>query len=200
MPNTCYRVLQTLTLDYSSCNVLWNNPEARKLLKDSETTLPDPKPDLFFGFPVFRPDREKPTGLERSAPTNNFSLAKLYALSQKGLVCNPTTSLTKYGPYNTPSEGIPRKALLCFPFAVVELKHGLIGGSRQEFCYCQAANGASRALIMLEKLFKPAHQHENNHHVPAVVTFTGIGHVLRVWLAYSFREPTGKVAHVRPIG
>ena len=86
--------------------------------------------------------------------------------------------------------------LICFPFAVVELKHGMVGGSHQEFCYCQAANGASAALSMLENLFQYTERKENYQHVPPVVAFTCIGPSIRLWIAYSVREPNGEVAHV----
>lgn len=87
--------------------------------------------------------------------------------------------------------------LVCYPFAVVELKHAYIGASQEEFCFCQAANAASTALSMLERLYMLGDQHSTNAHVPAVVALTCIGPQVRVWLTYSICAPeNGAPRHV----
>lgn len=89
------------------------------------------------------------------------------------------------------SLSVPDNDLVCFPFAVVELKHSYIGSSQETFCSCQAANAASFALGMLEKLYSLAEQHSTNAHVPPVVAFTCIGPQIRLWMVYSVCAPKG---------
>ena len=146
--------------------------------------LSDPKPDLYFGFPMRGPISHQRRGLERSAPSFNFEIDRLNELSAKGLVSSPSTGKT-------------HDHCVCFPFAVVELKHTLVCQSQEQFCYCQAANAASAALTILENLYTCSDRGRNNDHVPPVVAFTCIGPRIRVWIAYSYRERPGPPVHVR---
>lgn len=150
-------------------------------------------------------------GLQGSSLVYNFSCTKLTMLTQKGLVSSPTKGLKRCATLRKQSilksdrqtfrqaraalRNLRHDDLVCFPFAVVELKHGE-AGSREEFCYCQAANGASTALRMLENLYRHADGQNNDNHVPPVVAFTCIGPVIRLWIAYTLREPNGAKAHV----
>lgn len=84
--------------------------------------------------------------------------------------------------------------MLCFPWFVVELKKkqrqpkfGEVDDELGLFrkVNCQAANGASSALGILEKLAKFTQELEDNEHIPPVVTMTCVGTRVKVWLAYS---------------
>ena len=88
---------------------------------------------------------------------------------------------------------------MCFPWAVVELKSIEVIENPIQFCYCQAANGASVALSLLENLHKLASlaTDELVERVPPVVTFTLIGPEVKVWLAFSeAKEESKPAAHV----
>ena len=136
-------------------------------------------------------------GLERYDMIDNFTVNKLCSLRAFGLHSSPTDGLTNFSSRSPGSvQKLTYNDLICFPFAVVELKHGMVGGSQEEFCYCQAANGASAALSMLENLFEYTERKQNYQHVPPVVAFTCIGPSVRLWIAYAVREPNGKIAHV----
>jgi hypothetical protein len=94
------------------------------------------------------------------------------------------------------SQEMSNDHLVCFPFAVVELKHQFVGGSREQQCFCQAANAVSVALNMLENLYSIADQQQNSHHVPPVVAFTCIGPKIRLWIAYTTGAHSSRTAHV----
>ena len=158
--------------------MLWNASKATRRSSDSDNTLSIPKPDIFFGFPILRPSRSCARGLERSAPVYNFSMAKLHSLLSHGVYCSPTTGLAAY-PVDRPftaekSQSIHSDHLVCFPFAVIELKHQMGGQTREQQCYCQAVNAASTALKLLEKLYSLADEQWSNTHVPPVVACTCI--------------------------
>ncbi|KAF7191577.1 hypothetical protein HII31_07079 [Pseudocercospora fuligena] len=180
----------------TSCNIQWNNPSIYSCSQKTEGRLPDPKPDLYLGFEITRQGQLTATGLERSALASNFSLDKLSALSARGLTCSPTNFLSKQRITPTPVDEFRKKDLIAFPFTIVELKHDSVGASEQNFCTFQAANAASRALTMLENLYRHAGRHPSDHHLPPVVTFTCIGSSIRISIAYSFRAITGKIAHI----
>ena len=170
------------------CDVRWNTSRTLRNSDDLCNILTDPKPDMFFGFPIYTPGPDGERGLERSELNRNFSLERLHSLREEGIACSPATGLGK-NPPSTSSDD-----LVCFPFVVVELKHPLIGESQEQFCICQAANGASVALKMLVQLYKHADRHAEE--VPPVVAFTCIGSKISVWLVKSIRPP-GKIgAHV----
>lgn len=83
--------------------------------------------------------------------------------------------------------------LICFPWLIVEQKRGTTG---QEECYCQAANAGAAAVMMFERLCKyhvpesPWAQREAQ--IPPVVTVTTVHRMVRVWIAYSYREESIK--------
>ena len=126
-------------------------------------------------------------------------MAKLYSLLSHGVYCSPTTGLAAY-PIDRPftaekSQSIHNDHLLCFPFAVIELKHQMVGQTREQQCYYQAANAASMALKLFEKLYSLADEQWSNYHIPPVVAFTCIGPKVRLWIAYALGPPS-KPVHV----
>jgi hypothetical protein len=179
--------------------VLWHASKATRASNGSDNTRSAPKPDIFFGFPIRRPSKWYARGLDRSALVYNFSMAKLHSLLSHGVYCSPTTGIAAY-PADRPftaekTHSISNDHLVCFPFAVVELKHEMVGQTREQQCYCQAANAASTALKLFEKLYSLADQQWSNNHVPPVVAFTCIGPKIRLWIAYALGPPS-KPAHV----
>lgn len=187
-------------------NALWSNSTIPGKTNTSPV-LQDPKPDCFFGFPIHKPNLQS-NGLGRSPFVKNFSLERLSDLAEAGLVSNPLTDLTKFGTHGvvgSSSRTVANKTskkhdFFCFPFAIVELKHGSVEQPHIDYGVFQAANGASRALNILEHLYAFADQSPHNSHVPPVVAFTSIGPKLRVWIAYSIRKSSveERAAHVSP--
>ncbi|KAF2159443.1 hypothetical protein M409DRAFT_60791 [Zasmidium cellare ATCC 36951] len=156
--------------DEMCSNVQWKAPTKPS---ENSTWTPDlqqPKPDLYFGFPLFDFSKRPAKGLELSELSLNFSLERLKKRSlDVKFVCSPVGNLLHL------SRKVPTKNRTCFPFAVVEMKHGSVDGTQRQFCYCQAANGSSRALTILERVYHIGNRHPKNHHVPAVFAFTCIG-------------------------
>lgn len=182
--------------------MLWNEAKVARGSSNPEKTLTAPKPDIFLGHEIVRPGRKAASGFGPSALRYNFSMGKLHALLKAGLYSSPTTGLSKYGmdrPFTRQaSKCISNDHLVCFPFAVIELKHQSVGQSTEHECYCQAANAASVALNMLENLYSLADQQQNSHHVPPVIAFTCIGAKIRLWIAYTSGAHSSKTAHVSP--
>ena len=88
------------------------------------------------------------------------------------------------------------KDLLCFPWAIVEVKPS--DESRAEYAYCQAANASSFALQLFEDLVHQATGH-HDHEMPLLVAFTVVGPVYRVWVAFTSPSEPGKNCHVSKI-
>ena len=78
---------------------------------------------------------------------------------------------------------------MCYPWAVVEVKHAKVDQADKSFCYRQAANAAAAALQLQESLYKTSHEYPAGPGLRPlaflpVVAFTCIGPKLKVWLAY----------------
>jgi hypothetical protein len=113
-------------------------------------------------------------GFDKEDQIQHFMADRLAYLEKKSngcLISNPITPLT------TATNIIKKKHLLCFPSAVIEIKH-------QTKCYCQAANGASTALSLLSRLSHFSIPIEDFREMRPVVAFTFIGYRSRVWIAY----------------
>lgn len=71
---------------------------------------------------------------------------------------------------------------MCFPWLVMEHKKDK---HTTEHCYCQAANGTSAAVLLLENLCKYETPSHLNLHIPPVIGITTGGGEVRVWITYS---------------
>ena len=73
----------------------------------------------------------------------------------------------------------------CFPWAIVEFKKESQSSSEsaEERCYCQAANASAAALDLYTPLFS-INCSEEDSEVPPVISFTCVGHTVKVWLTY----------------
>jgi hypothetical protein len=150
----------------------------------------------------------------------NFSIDTLGLLLNKGLACTPTTGVQRYlekrGKSKVANErsvsggeaiiesGIANEGdfskehLLCFPWAVVELKKQFATSKIKsaetsgpiEKCYCQGANAAARALRMFEILSQYSDT-ANGEQIPPVVVLTFIGPEFKLWIAYSSLDSNG---------
>lgn len=77
------------------------------------------------------------------------------------------------------------EALLCFPWAIIEVKKPDAPPADIMECYCQAANGASSCLTMLEQLTKHNGTRHTSDSVKPIVVFTFVGPDVKLWLAYT---------------
>jgi hypothetical protein len=167
--------------------------------------LTAPKPDFHFGFSIHDPARCNLRGFGKNDYVQNFTIDTLFGLQLKGLHCSPTTGLEKDVIKKKTlklkaGELVRKHYLLCFPWAVVEMKKHEVNESKATaetaFCYCQAANAASTALAMLENLAQFEVHRQNSEHVPPVVAFTSVGANAKVWLAYSQHTEDNTRDHV----
>ncbi|CAO2657104.1 Nn.00g032300.m01.CDS01 [Neocucurbitaria sp. VM-36] len=141
-----------------------------------------PKPDLTYAFPILNKSFNKLRGFERDDFTKAFSAQSLGTLTQKKIICTPTTGLRNW--MKTPHRTFLGSAdLACFPWAVVEFKREPRPGvSLEERCYCQAANASAAALDLRTQLLT---DDDACSTVPPVIAFTCVGHIVKVWLTYS---------------
>ncbi|MCJ1401053.1 hypothetical protein MMC11_004265 [Xylographa trunciseda] len=76
-------------------------------------------------------------------------------------------------------------SLLCYPWAIVELKPPDSANADVLLCYCQAANGASSSLTLLEQLTKHKGEAHPQEPIPPILSISFIGSEVKVWLAYT---------------
>ncbi|KAF2818062.1 hypothetical protein CC86DRAFT_461261 [Ophiobolus disseminans] len=143
-----------------------------------------PKPDLTYAFPILKTFSNDLHGFERDDFTKSFSATSLGTLTQRGIICAPTTGLRNW--MKTRDHTSLRSAdLSCFPWAVVEFKRESRPRlSLEERCYCQAANASAAAFDLRMQLLTKDFDDAGST-VPPVIAFTCVGHIVKVWLTYS---------------
>lgn len=168
-------------------NNLWDGFRNRGLEPGiTQPTLP--KPDLTFAYPIIEHRPEMSKGLWRDESATNFTVDTLCALwNDRGLRSSPKANLARLGRH-----GNKAGKLVCFPWAVVEIKPAV---QAAEFCHCQAANGASCALEIYEGLIEQA-TGKLDDDFPLVIAFTTGGPGYKVWLSYSSTKRRGQKCHV----
>jgi hypothetical protein len=128
-------------------------------------------------------------GFERDDFTKAFSTQSLQTLTQRNIICAPTTGLRNWT--KEPRRSLGSADLACFPWAVVEFKRDIRPGeSLEERCYCQAANASAAALDLRTQLFTKALDSAGLA-VPPVIAFTCVGHKVKVWLTYHETSESG---------
>jgi len=169
-------------------NNLWDGFRDRGL--EPGITQPTiPKPDLTFAYPIIEHRPETSKGLWRDESATNFTVDTLCSLwNDGGLRSSPKASLARLERH-----GNKAGKLVCFPWAVVEIKPA--GQESTQFCYCQAANGASCALEIFEGLIEHATGRLDDD-FPLVIAFTTAGPRYKVWLSYSSTKRRGRNCHV----
>jgi hypothetical protein len=135
-------------------------------------------------------------GFEKLPYFQNFTVEILGQLLFEGLIPSPTscfrtevTNRIRGGNWRALAE----HKRICFPWAIIELKPE---AKRAHQCYRQAANAASIALCMFERLAKFADVQVEAQHIPPVITLTFVGQVVRLWIAYSTLDESGQRHHV----
>jgi hypothetical protein len=202
----------------------WNEDHDIPKATPSDIYLTEPKPDIYLGFPIKNSSYQKLDGFWKDPSNENFSIGILGRLLNEGLVCTPTTGVRKYldkkgrqtvmgqsrrtftrvesnGQQGIDSgvEDEPKFSkdhLLCFPWAIVELKHEDVSPSEVIKCCGQGANAASRALRIFGNLSRYADTAEGGQHVPPVVVLTFIGPKFKLWIAFSMLDTDGVTNYV----
>ena len=204
-------------------NNTWNEDHDIPKATDSRNDLTAPKPDIYLGFPMKNSPNINLRGFWRDSSVQNFSIDILGPLLNEGLVCTPTTRVRRYldkkarqliaqgrhilnrdEPDGQPkidagAEGeqpFSKDHLLCFPWAVIELKHENVSPTEVTKCYCQGANTASRALRIFENLSRYSETEVNGQQVPPVVVLTFIGPRFKLWIAFSTLDADGITNYV----
>ncbi|KAH7304295.1 hypothetical protein B0I35DRAFT_445485 [Stachybotrys elegans] len=158
---------------------------------DERLELTVPKPDRMLSFPIYntknanRLSRDEDHWRWKGTPvvTENFSLEVLEQLwnNGKGLCSSPFDIYSKAKAGNHRSKDTYRpKDHQCFPWLVVEHKKA----TNAEFCYCQAANASSAALMLLESAAQYAETRYDGLLVPPIPVITTVGKRVRVWIAW----------------
>ena len=154
----------------------------RKTTPNDATPLSAAKADLYIALPIIK-RASNLRGFHRDDPIQNFSednLTKLEEIKNGNLISNPIIQLDRV-------EGIEPKYMVCFPSAVVEIKHHKVEKSKKTQCYCQAANASSTALSMLSRLYLLQYRETNGINLKElrpVVAFTFIGYKTKVWISF----------------
>jgi hypothetical protein len=180
--------VRTFADSCSEEDVYWTNHTTRKT-KAGNQSLTGPKPDLTYGFPIFQSIDELPTGFTTFAEARNFSGTTIRRLNSSPWELK--ASLTNKIHQKNPTD-LKDPDLMCFPWAVVEVKH--LSGQK-DFCYRQAANASATALDVTTRLFtEPDGQVSND--LPPTIAITCIGPEFRLWLMF-WHEQDGRRIKVR---
>ena len=127
-----------------------------------------PKPDIWFAFPIDWHEEEE---------RNRFPFERLLDLERQAHLCsNPLRPLEKYRTNLTDAK------LICYPWFLIEIKKK---DFKAEFCYCQAANGCSALLSMLESLTRHLEDQQTPMDIEPIVSLTVVGFEVKIWLAYT---------------
>jgi hypothetical protein len=172
----------------SEADVYWAN-HAASTPNTGGQRLTGPKPDLTYGFPIFQSIDELPEGTSSMEDAQNFSGDTIRELNNSPWELKASLTPKIHQRHRT---DLKDSDLMCFPWAVVEVKHPL--GSK-DFCYRQAANASAKALDIMTRLFEePGGQVPND--LPPIIAFTCIGPELRLWLMF-WSEQDGRQIKVR---
>lgn len=156
--------------------------------------MTDSTPGLTYGFPIRskRDENRLPQGFRDFELFSNFSADVLGSLRSTGLVSSPLPGIHEWIKDN--NYQLIRSHLLCFPFAVVQLKPVEEQQIAVEQYICEAANAASAVLTLLDSL----HERSGRAAVektPPVIAFTFAEPEIKLWLAYSYRGKNKGVHH-----
>jgi hypothetical protein len=139
--------------------------------------LTSSKPDLYIALPIVK-QNSKAVGFHKEYSIQNFTETNLAVLEEDkngNLISNPITRLDR---------NLDEKHRVCFPCAVVEIKHHDVKTAEITKCYCQAANGAATSLSILSRLSHLSTPCGFSGGIQPVVAFTFIGSQSRVWIAF----------------
>ncbi|KAL8686436.1 MAG: hypothetical protein Q9218_007107, partial [Villophora microphyllina] len=152
---------------------------------NNDHTLSEPKPDIWFAFPIDQNKRDeiKRDKIKYTDAELSFDVLKILE-DEIQIVSCPFMTLTNYSQKNGNTENrLIDDKLVCYPFVIVEVKKNIQAES--ERCYCQAANGCSASLSMLEAVTKHCGPDHSPDDIQPVVAFTFVGPEAKIWLAFT---------------
>ncbi|KAH6622266.1 hypothetical protein C7974DRAFT_473606 [Boeremia exigua] len=183
-------------------DVLWNEFPCRNSANSKHIQITQPKPDVTYGFPIIQPSDDVYRTLSGDPNVDSFSLPVLGELRSRAdlqLMSTPTTALARWAS-NRSKNVLQAKDLMCFPWAIVEMKRGtpepLANNppinkreardheKRTEFCYCQAANASAAGLILRERLAEKANAISGAEAAQVMLAFTCVGSTAKLWITY----------------
>ena len=194
-------------------NVLWNEFPNWARMKPTHARVTQPKPDLTYGFPVVSlTDRLYQTSAG-DYQVDSFSLPVLGELRtrEKGwIVSTPTTALANW--MTKKNSQIPTgQDLMCFPWAIVEIKKGIAEPitndarmntkaaqaheRRTQFCYCQAANASAAGVLLREQLAKRGRDRSHLQNARVMFSFTCVGSTVKLWITYRQKPVSPLLCH-----
>lgn len=197
-------------------NVLWNEFPQWAKMNSRVARVTQPKPDLTYGFPVIPPNDELFSIFEGDGHVESFSLPVLAELRNRGagsLISAPTTALHNWATKRK-AKSLEAKDLMCFPWAIVEIKRGTAGPlagaehetnkvearahkRRTQFCYCQAANASAAGLTLRERLAASAKDNSKLRNARAMFSFTCVGSAVKLWVTYREDPVSPKVPSMK---
>ncbi|KAL9617417.1 MAG: hypothetical protein Q9160_007774 [Pyrenula sp. 1 TL-2023] len=174
----------------------WNEFDDWQKSPDNLTRRTAPKPDLTYGFPILRSPEVLMRGFGRDQYfVQYFSLKVLNKLRLKGLHSAVTTGLRK-GTESEDGGMLDTPDLLCYPWAIVEMKkYSRVPPAEVDRCYCQAANASAAALSLQERLYARAFSAAPSN-LPPIIAFTCVGPQVKLWLTYRWKGSEGETSIV----
>ncbi|KAF2658935.1 hypothetical protein K491DRAFT_713180 [Lophiostoma macrostomum CBS 122681] len=171
-------------------NVLWT--ESQKAFQWKENFTPGirqrtgPKPDLTYGFRSHETSDRRWSSLMLQYNRNlSFDVLGKLRASQSRILPAVTSGLFKWQSWKEGNGKEPRTLLgpdrLCFPWAVVEVKHAQVLMPAEEYCQCKLANATACAYDIRENLIRSV---DVPSEIPPMIGFTCVGPKLRLWLTY----------------
>ncbi|KAJ5062596.1 hypothetical protein J3E74DRAFT_288303 [Bipolaris maydis] len=141
--------------------------------QDGKSTLTCPIPDFAYGFPIIdiNDPVHKPYLMHQW--TENFSLQTLNKLrNDMGILSSPRRALGQWDSSKLTGDKMRGLDLMCFPWAVVEVKSAGVDAGIERTCYCQAANASAAALRLRERLLLASKKKQPNREALVIFAFT----------------------------
>lgn len=184
-------------------DILWNEfPQWARLDPDIQRPT-QPKPDLTYAFNIIDTAAKLYPKFKYDRYLESFSLPLLSELRNRkkgSVISSPTTKLRQTA--KNKRMVLAAKDLMCFPWAIVEVKHGTErpvvddghmrhnNGNgrkhekRKQQCYCQAANASAAGLTLREDLAVMAKDDSGLHDALIMFSFTCVGPTVKLWVTY----------------
>jgi hypothetical protein len=172
---------QRTRMRIDSCSeedVCWNNHARTQ--KNDDHRLTAPKPDLTYGFPIYKSTDDLPKALKDMDIARNFLADTIRRFNDPPWELKPSLT-TKI--YQEDNAELRTSDLVCFPWAVVEVKRRSTDEGVKDFCYQQAANASATALDIMTRLFKTSDGRVTDD-LPPIIAFTCNGPELGLWLTF----------------
>ncbi|EUC44473.1 hypothetical protein COCMIDRAFT_27181 [Bipolaris oryzae ATCC 44560] len=156
--------------------------------RDGKSTLTYPVPDFTYGFPIIDITDPVYEPYLKHRLIENFSLPTLHKLREASVLSSPRKALAQWKSSKPTNDQMGGSDLMCFPWAVVEVKSAAKDASIERMCYCQAANASAAALSIREKLHLASKKSDPKLEALVIFSFTCVGTHVKLWLTYTSPE------------